>query len=276
MTGPRASQGAYDFTIQGLAGWQSLTGGPDDPPTKSGISLVDLTAGYVAALATLAGVWRARRDGIGCEVDLSLFEVALAQLAYLATWSLTGSYEPTRRADSAHQSLIPFQNFRTKDGWIVIACPKEALWRRLCAAIERPQWIEDKRFATFSARAENRLILVPLLDDILVTRNTADWVEILESAAVPCGRVNEVAEALEDSQVLARQATVEIPHPVFGLVRQVASPLRFSGNEPPKQRGPFRGEHTREVLADVCGYDALQLDELSSAGAFGCVNSPAQ
>jgi crotonobetainyl-CoA:carnitine CoA-transferase CaiB-like acyl-CoA transferase len=269
MTGPRATQGAYDFTIQGMAGWQSITGAPDDPPTKSGVSLVDLTAGYVAALAIIAGVWKARRDGVGCDVDLSLFEVALAQLGYIATWTMTGRYRPTRRAHSAHQTLIPFQNFATSDGWIVVACPKETLWRRLCQAIERPDWAQDERFATFADRSANRSTLESLLCDVFSGRTTDDWIEILERATVPCGRVNDVPSALADKQVQARDGTVEIAHPVLGAVGHVASPLRFSDSTAPVSRGPFRGEHTREVLRELCGYDDTRLQDLDRQGAFG-------
>ena len=252
-----------------MAGWQSITGAPGDPPTKSGVSLVDLTAGYVAALAIVAGVWKARRDGVGCDADLALFDVALAQLGYIATWTMTGRYQPTRRAHSAHQTLIPFQNFRTSDGWIVVACPKEALWRRLCEAIDRPHWAEDKRFATFADRSANRTTLEALLDDVFSRRTTDDWLEILERAMVPCGRVNDVPDALADKQVEARDGTFAIPHPVLGTVGHVATPLRFSDSTAPLNRAPFRGEHTWEVLSELCGYDDMRLAELDRQGAFG-------
>ena len=130
--------------MQGLAGWQSLTGDPDAPPTKSGLSLADYCGGYVAAIAILAGVWRARRDGRGADIDLSLFETSLAQLAYVGTWVASHGYQPVRRANSAHQSIVPFQNFETLDGWVVVACPKQSLWERLCATIERPDLLDGR------------------------------------------------------------------------------------------------------------------------------------
>src|SRR5258708_39193065 len=110
MTGPRASEGGYDHTIQGLSGWQSVTGEPGGPPTKSGLSLVDFSAGYMAAIAILAAVWRARREGVGCDLDLSLFDAALAELSYLGTWVASAGYHLERRPQSGHQSLVPFQN----------------------------------------------------------------------------------------------------------------------------------------------------------------------
>ena len=148
MTGPRATEGGYDYMMQGLAGWMALTGDPDGPPTKSGLSLVDLSGGYVSAIAVLAGLHRARRDGVGCDCDVSLLETALARAhATSATWAASRGYVPPRRRNSAHPSIVPFQNFATADGWIVVACPKEKFWQLLCDAIGRPE------LATTSSRA---------------------------------------------------------------------------------------------------------------------------
>ena len=145
MTGPRAAQGGYDYMMQGLAGWMSLTGDPDGPPTKSGLSLVDLSGGYGSAIAVLAGLWRARRDGVGCDCDVSLFDTALHELMYVGTWAASRGYVPSRRRNSAHPSIVPFQNFETADGWIVVACPKEKFWTLLCGAIERPDLPRSSR-----------------------------------------------------------------------------------------------------------------------------------
>jgi len=269
MTGPRATEGAYDYTLQGLAGWQSVTGDPAAPPTKSGLSLVDFCGGYVAALAIVAGVWRARREGRGADVDLALFEVALAQLTYLGTWVASRDYRPVRRSNSAHQSMVPFQNFATEDGWLVVACPKQTLWRKLCAAVGRPDLATDERYATFAGRFANRDELLAVLDAIFVGRTTAAWLELLTAAGVPCAPVNDVAEALADEQVDMRGALVESEHPVLGLVRQVASPFRFDGVELPAARGPLRGEDTAAVLRELCGYSEERIGELGASGVFG-------
>jgi crotonobetainyl-CoA:carnitine CoA-transferase CaiB-like acyl-CoA transferase len=268
-TGPRRTQGGYDYTIQGIAGWQSLTGGPDEPPTKSGLSLVDFCGGHVAALAIVAGIWQARRDGVGLDADLSLFEVALAELTYIGTWVASRDYVPVRRADSAHQSMVPFQNFATADGWIVVACPKETLWRRLCAVLERESLADDARFSSFAARAENRDALLAILAPLFHAEGTATWLERLNAADVPCGEIQDVASALDDPQTRARQAVVEIDHPELGRVRQVASPLRLSSAAAPLRRGPLLGEHTAEVLHELCGYSAQHIEELANAGVFG-------
>jgi crotonobetainyl-CoA:carnitine CoA-transferase CaiB-like acyl-CoA transferase len=241
-TGPRAGDGGYDYMMQGLAGWMSLTGDPDGPPTKSGLSLVDLSGGYAATIAMLAGLWRARRDGVGCDCDISLFEVALHELGYVGTWAASRGYTPPRRKNSAHPSIIPFQNFATADGWIVVACPKEKFWVRLCESIGRPELSADERFSDFAARDRNRDELSAILDDVFATRTTSAWLDVLADAAVPSARVNDVEEALRDPQAEARGAVVEYEHPTLGTVRQVASPLRLSGPDPPLRRAPFRGE----------------------------------
>jgi crotonobetainyl-CoA:carnitine CoA-transferase CaiB-like acyl-CoA transferase len=266
-TGPRAFQGGYDFTLQGIAGWMSLTGGPEQPPTKSGLSLVDYCGGYIAALAVIAGVWQARRDGKGCDADLSLFEAALAQLAYVGTWVATRGFEAPRMADSAHLSMVPFQTFPTMDGRIVVACPKENLWIRLCEALDRPELATDLRFATFGDRSRNRDELVSLIGDLLRARPTHEWLELFESRGVPCGAVNSVNQALADEQTLARDAIVEYEHPTFGRVRTARSPLRLGelAGEAPR-RGPYLGEHTNDVLRHLLGYDDDTIHDLQERG----------
>jgi crotonobetainyl-CoA:carnitine CoA-transferase CaiB-like acyl-CoA transferase len=271
-TGPRARQGAYDYTLQGLAGWQSITGDPDGPPTKSGLSLVDFCGGYAAALALLAGVSAARRTGRGCDLDLSLFEVALAQLNYLGTWVASRGFEPVRRARSAHQVVIPFQNFASADGWLVVACPKQALWERLCAALERPDLADlDGPYASFADRDRNRAALLAELDAIFAARTTAEWLELLTPAGVPCAPVNDVASALADEQAQARGAVVELDHPTLGPVRGPGSPFVVDGERPGARPGPGRGADTAGLLRSLCGYGDERIAELAGRGVFGDV-----
>jgi crotonobetainyl-CoA:carnitine CoA-transferase CaiB-like acyl-CoA transferase len=263
MTGPRAAEGGYDYMMQGLAGWMSLTGDPDGPPTKSGLSLVDLSGGYASAIAVLAGLWRARRDGVGCDCDISLHETALHELMYLGTWAASRGYVPPRRRNSAHPSIVPFQNFPTADGWIVVACPKQKFWESLCAAIGRPELAGDPRFADFAARDRNREELEPILEATFRERRSDEWLAVLAEAGVPSSAVNDVPAALEEARF------VEYEHPQLGNVRQVASPLRLSDAEPPVQRAPGRGEHTEELLVELCGYSPERVRELAAAGVFG-------
>jgi crotonobetainyl-CoA:carnitine CoA-transferase CaiB-like acyl-CoA transferase len=261
MSGPRAREGGYDYMMQGLAGWMSLTGDPSGPPTKSGLSLVDLSGGYVSAIAVLAGLWRARRDGVGCDCDVSLFETALAELCYVGTWAATKGYVPPRRPNSAHPSIVPFQNFETADGWIVVACPKQKFWELLCGAIGRPELAET--FPTFADRDGRREELEPILEDVFRGRTSEEWLTVLAAAGVPSAPVNAVEVALEEARL------VEYEHPQLGAVRQVASPLRLTDAEPPVHPAPARGEHTEQVLVELCGYEPERVQELAEAGVFG-------
>ncbi len=271
MTGPRYAEPAYDYILQGMAGWQSLTGDPDGPPTKSGLSVVDYSGGLVAALALLAGVHAARRDGRGCDCDTSLFETAMNMLTYVASWTLAtdSTYVPERLAYSAHPSIVPFQNFRTADGWIVIVCAKEKFWQRLIGVLGIAHVRDDPRFAGFAARRANRGAVAAALQDVLATRTTAAWIAALTAAGVPCGPINDVRAALADPQTAARALITEVEHPAFGAARWIASPVRVG--DPPREhrRAPGLGEHTQAVLRDLLGYDAARIAELRDAGAFG-------
>ncbi len=273
MTGPRAGEGGYDYMMQGLAGWQSLTGEPGGPPTKSGLSLVDLSGGYASAIALLAGVWRARRDGVGCDCDVSLFETALHELMYIGPWAATHGYVPPRRHNSAHPTIVPFQNFEAADGWFVVGAAKQVFWERLCHVIGRPDLLEDERFSTMAGRNDNRDALLPELGSAFRAGTVDEWVVALVAAGVPASRINSVEEALEDPQTAARQAVVEHDHPTLGRVRSIRTPLRLAEGETslerPAVRGPLRGEHTEAVLAELCGYSTERIRELDAAGVFG-------
>jgi crotonobetainyl-CoA:carnitine CoA-transferase CaiB-like acyl-CoA transferase len=271
MTGPRAAEGGYDYMMQGVAGWMSLTGEPDGPPTKSGLSLVDLSGGYVSTIALLAGLWQARRDGLGCDCDVSLFETALHELMYVGTWVASRGHRPERLSESAHPSIVPFQNLPTADGWIVVACPKQKFWERLCEAIGRADLAGDPRFADFAGRHRHREQLVEQLRETFRARTTGEWLETLSAAGVPNARVNQVGEALAEPQVAARGGIVETKHPTLGSVHQVATPLRVGDEEKPARRAPFRGEHTEELLVELCGYSPERVRELAAEGVLGDV-----
>jgi crotonobetainyl-CoA:carnitine CoA-transferase CaiB-like acyl-CoA transferase len=273
MTGPRSAEPAYDYILQGLAGWQSLTGDPDGPPMKSGLSVVDYSGGLVAALALLAGVHAARRDGVGCDCDTSLFDTAMNMLTYVASWALApdGAYEPQRLAFSAHPSIVPFQNFRTADGWIVIVCAKEKFWQRLVDVLGIAHVRDDARFRGFAARRTNRALVTSTLQVVLSTRTTADWVAALTAAGVPCGPINDVRSALADPQTAARSLVTKVEHPAFGIARWIASPVRVGEAPAEHRRAPGLGEHTETVLCELLGYDVATIARLRADGAFGTV-----
>ncbi|WP_027935189.1 CaiB/BaiF CoA transferase family protein [Amycolatopsis thermoflava] len=268
-SGPHAQEPAYDYVLQAYTGWMHLTGEPDGPPTKTGLSLVDFSGGLTAALSLLAAVHAARRDGVGMECDLSLYDTALAMLNYLGTWNLTAGYRPERTARSAHPSLVPFQLFAAQDGWLVMGCAKEKFWHRLVHAIERPDLADDPRFASFADRNAHRGELVAILDGILATRPVNEWLRVLKAAAVPCAPVNDVQQALDSEQTRARGMVVDFSHPAFGVVRSVNSAVRAGPVRTDHTRAPLRGEHTESVLRDVLGYEDHHLRRLHDAGALG-------
>ena len=269
MTGPRAKEPGYDYILQGIAGWMSLTGEPDGPPTKTGLSLVDFSGGYVAALALLAGLHAARRDGLGMDCDVSLFDTAVAMLSYPATWHLSAGYVPERTARSAHPSLVPFQNFEAADGWVVVGCAKEKFWQRLAVAIERPDLLEDPRFTTFADRREHAAELLAILGGCFRQREVEHWVDVLTEAGVPVGPVNDVAQAMSDPHTAARGMVITTEHPTLGRVQQPASPVRVGDRTVMHRRAPHRGEHADEILRDLLGYDGGRCAELAAQGAFG-------
>jgi crotonobetainyl-CoA:carnitine CoA-transferase CaiB-like acyl-CoA transferase len=229
-----------------------------------------MATGYAAALALMSGLWAARRDGIGCECDISLFETAMNLNMYVSTWHLSTGWEPTRTPDSSHPSIVPFQNFATADGWIVVACAKDKFFDLLCGALGLGWMTADRRFATMAARLEHREACVAELGAVLLTDGSAAWLERLREAGVPCGPVNDMAGAVADPQTAARDLIAETEHPVLGTVRQIRSPLRVDGRLTELRPAPRRGEHTREVLV-ACGYDDAEVDRLAATGVFGDV-----
>jgi crotonobetainyl-CoA:carnitine CoA-transferase CaiB-like acyl-CoA transferase len=275
MTGPRAAEPGYDYIVQGLTGWMSLTGDPGGPPTRTGLSLVDYSGGFAAAIALLAGLHAARRDGRGMDCDVSLFDVATGLLTYPATWYLTGGLEPSRTRHSAHPSLVPFQSFQTADGWIVIGCAKEKFFQRLVAALGLGELAGDERFASFAARREHADELLAILEPALRARESSELLARLTAAGVPCGPVNDVPAALADPHTRARELIVETEHPRFGIVRQVGAITKIGGQPPDYRRAPLPGEDAGAILDDLLGYDARLIRDLATAGAFGAEDGQA-
>jgi crotonobetainyl-CoA:carnitine CoA-transferase CaiB-like acyl-CoA transferase len=268
MTGPLKNEPGYDYIFQGAAGWMELTGDPDGPPTKSGLSVVDFSGGLVAAIAILAGLHSARRDGVGVDCDVSLFDTALSMLTYPATWFLNGGLEPQRMRHSAHPSIVPFQAFEAADGWFVVACAKEKFWQRLCEALDDAPLAFDERFNSFAARRKNKDELLSILNEKFHTMECSKLIATLKEYGVPCGPVNTLAEALEEPQTLAREMIATTQHPRFGEVRQVVSPVNVGPDKGPYRRAPLRNEDSQDILSNLLGYDDTKIATLQSAGAF--------
>lgn len=266
-TGARASEPGYDYLMQGYAGWMSITGEPDAPPTKAGLSLVDLSGGVMAALGLVSSILRARETSIGCNVDVNLFDTALSQLGYVGAWHLTKGYQPQRLPDSSHPSQIPSQVLPTKDGWMVVMCAKEKFYQNLVRIMGAPELIEDARFKTFPDRLKNREELSPILKALSQKRSTAEWLDLLKGQ-VPCGPVNTVEQAFADPQVAEDQMILELDHPEFGTVREVASPIKISDASVNHTRGPKLGEHTEQVLSEYLNLSEQKITQLREDGVI--------
>jgi succinate---hydroxymethylglutarate CoA-transferase len=263
--GSRASWPGYDYLMQAEAGYLSLTGEPDAPPARFGLSIVDMMAGVYAALTLLAGVIAARETGIGRDVDVSLFDTALSNLNYLAAWALNGGHVQGREPRGAHPSLTPSQLYRTADGWIFIMCNKQKFWPVLCGKIGRLEWADDPRFASFKARLENRAELTRLLDQALSARTTSAWLAHF-AGEVPAAPVHDVAHALGSEFVASEDRVWSYPHR-GGEFRMVPPAFRFPGEAVPRAGAPQLGADTDAVLAEL-GYDAARIDALRKGGAI--------
>lgn len=264
-SGPDADKGGFDLIAQGFAGLMSITGEPGGPPVKTGNSVADINAGILAALGILAAYAHRLKTGEGQVVDTSLMEAALQQTywhaaIYFATGSSPG---PT---GSAHLLTAPYQAFRTRDGWINIGGANQANWERIAEVVGHPEWRDDARFATNSARVTNRSALSDAMNAVLVTRSKAEWIAAFDAAGVPVGPVHTIGEALEHPQTIARGMVTEVEHPQAGPVRTLGCPIHFSRTPTRITRpAPMLGEHTRELLREY-GYDDAEIDTLIADG----------
>ena len=263
--GSRAARPAYDYLMQAEGGYFSLNGEPDAAPSRFGLSIVDYKAGYCLALSIVSGVLSARKTGRGRDLDVCLYDVALASLNYLAAWSMNAGFEPQRLARSAHPTVVPCQLFETADGWIYIMANKEKFFPLLCAELGAPELADDARFRRFSDRLANRGILSDLLDALFRKRPTAEWIERL-AGKVPAAPVASVPQALSSDFTAERGMIVDAESESGASVRVLRSALG-SGDTPPKQAAPRLGQHTDELLR-AAGISGERLDELRSRGVI--------
>ena len=259
----RKSWPGYDYLMQAEAGYCSLTGEPDGPPARFGVSIVDMMTGLMTVFGLVSGVVGARKTGIGMDVDVSLFDTALHNLNYLATWYLNAGHLQGREPRGAHPSLTPSQLYRTKDGWMFLMCNKEKFWPVLADCIGRPEWGTDPRYASFKARLANRDALTLDLDSVLVTRTTAEWMETL-GGVVPASPVYDVGQALDNPFVRDGGRVASFVRPEGGAsVEGLVGPVRIDGQPPPTVAAPAFGADTASVLGRL----GLSADEVAQLRA---------
>ena len=272
QTGPYAPRPGYDFIVQGMGGFMSITGERDDlpggGPQKAGVAIADLFTGAHATIAILAALSHRDRTGEGQALDICLLDVQVAMMANMATNYLATGNAPTRWGN-AHPNIVPYQVFKVSDGWVIIACGNDSQFRKLVDVGGESALANDERFATNPQRVRNRDVLVPLLEPMMLRKSRAEWIEALENAGVPCGPINELNDVFKDPQVLAREMRLDMPHPTAGTVSMPASALKLSESPVEYRRPPpLLGEHTSHVLQELAGLDEVQISALKTQGVI--------
>lgn len=266
QTGPYAPRAGYDFLIQGLGGLMSFTGRPDEEPgggpMKVGVALADIMTGMYASTAILAALTHRAETGVGQYIDMALLDVQVGVLSNQAMNYLHTGKLPERMGN-AHPNVVPYQDFHTSDGYVILAVGNDGQFARLAQVMGKPEWASDPQFSTNAQRVRNRESLISMMNEVTRARTTEEWVALLESVGVPCGPINDLEHVFKDPQVIARNMRISMQHPKYGDMPLVANPIRLS--ETPVQyhnAPPALGEHTAEVLNRLLGIDSEQQNEL--------------
>jgi len=270
QTGPYRERAGYDFIIQGIGGFMSVTGERDDlpggGPQKAGIAISDLMTGMYACTAILAAIEHRKLANAGQYIDVSLFDSQVAMMAVMnMNYLVSGA--PPGRAGNAHQNIVPYQVFACADGHLILAVGNDAQFARFCEVAGKTEWARDPRFAANAERVRRRDVLVPMIEAVLRTRAQASWLAALESVGVPCGPINRLDQVFADPQLLARGMRIDLPHPLSGAVPQVGNPLHLSATPVAYTLAPpLLGEHTTAVLSQRLGLSAESLADLAARG----------
>lgn len=270
--GPYANRPGYDFLIQAMGGLMSITGQPDGNPgagpMKVGVALTDIITGLYATIGVLAALSHRDRTGEGQYVEAALLDVQVACLANQAMNYLTTGTAPARMGN-AHPNIVPYQDFPTADGDMVLTVGNDQQFARLCDVLGHAEWAGDERFATNRARVANRAELIPKLRQATVMRSTAEWLEVLERVGVPCGPVNTLDQVFDDPQVLARGMRQTVSHPCLGEVPTVGNPIKLKLT-PVTYRAapPLLGQQSDQILRRLAGLSSGEIEDLRDRGVI--------
>jgi crotonobetainyl-CoA:carnitine CoA-transferase CaiB-like acyl-CoA transferase len=268
QTGPWSSKPGYDLAVQGLSGVMSITGTSDGPPTKVGTSIADIVTGMYAAQGILLALYRRSVTGVGDTVDIAMLDSMVSLLTYQAgNYFATGT--PPARAGNRHPNIVPYETFQAEDGWFNLAVGNDKLWARFCEATGRDDLAADVRFTTNPDRVAHREELFSQLSELFADRPVTYWVELLETAGIPCGPILDVSQVLTHPQVLAREMVTEADgQPLTGTPVKLEAAPAVAPRHPPKL-----GQHTASVLAEVLGYDDARVASLAAAGVIDTAQS---
>jgi formyl-CoA transferase len=271
--GPYADRAGYDFIIQGMSGFMSVTGERDElpggGPQKAGVAITDLMTGMYAAVAILAALQHRDRTGEGQHIDLALLDSAVAMMAVMGMNHLVAG-TPPGRAGNAHQNIVPYQVFACADGHLILAVGNDSQFAKFCTVAGHPEWARDERYARNVDRVRNREALVPMVAGAIATRPQRAWLAALEEVGVPCGPINKLDAVFADPQLLARGMKFDLPHLLGGSVPQVNVPVRMSGTPPtPVRPPPLLAQHTLQVLRERLALDDATVARLASEGVIG-------
>ena len=267
-TGPYRDRPGYDFMAQAQSGFMSVNGPVAGEPYRAGVAIADLAAGIFASNAIMASLFARERTGEGQRIDISLLDSMVALMSYVASNYLVSGESP-QRYGNAHPNIVPYQEFKTRDGYIALAAGNDRQWSILCEAIGHPEWAKDERFSTNPKRLEYREVLVKQVNEEIVRRDSTYWLSLFEEIGIPAAPINDMANTFSDPQVQARNLRWEVPHPTAGTVPLVASPLNIP-TSPAQVRHPppLLGQHTDEILSELLAYDQDSIQSLREQGAI--------
>jgi len=266
--GPYRDRPGYDMVLSAVGGLMGITGERDGNPCKVGVAITDVLTGiYASGAITSALLWR-ERSGRGQQIDCSLLDIQISALANIGSNYLVADKEAARWG-TQHESIVPYQVFRTQDRPISIAVANEKMWISFCKLIEKEEWIADPRFESNPKRVEHRDVLLPLVAEVMAGKTCDRWMELLVEAAIPCGPVNDMQHLFSDPQVLHRGMIAETAHPTIGTLRLAGIPIKYSETPGTIRRPPpLLGEHTDAVLAEVLGYEPQKIEALRQQEAI--------
>lgn len=265
-TGPYADRPGYDFMVQAMGGFMSVTGPEDGEPTRSGIAIADLAAGIFAGNGILAALFARERTGEGQRIDVSLLDSQVALMSYVASNYLVSGERPGRYGNG-HPNIVPYQSFKARDQHFAFAAGNDGQWRKFCQAVGREEWTTDERLATNAARVRNRALAVSLLSDLFATRDAAEWMQLCLEIGIPAAPINDMAQVFADPQVQARGMRLDAPRAQGAMAPLVASPLKIPTN-PAQVRypPPLLGQHTEEILQELLGLGTAVIANLRAEG----------